>query len=133
MHMTQQSPIPKYMMRDSRWGHRVSGHDEAARETDVRDRVFVERYTELAERHNLHVEVGQLSWEGPPFFAVIMPRYVYRDLTKSQVNGTAAELCWGALTRLPGYADGQLSRREALAQAQINYDAAQTPAPTLPK
>ena len=124
--MRQQSPIPGHMIRDSRWGHRVPGHDEAALKAAADDQTFAERYAELAESYDLHVEVGSFSWNGPPFFASIMPQVIYDRLAGPQDGAvTAAKLGWGALSGTPGYADGQLTRRAAIKHAQTNYDAAQ--------
>jgi hypothetical protein len=125
-----QSPIPLYMLWDSRLGPQVKTQAQY-RENDVADRAAAAALAErLAEERGLHVEIGQFSHNGPPFFVAVMPQVVKEGLLAAQYGsdgkkvGSPRQIKWGALLALPGYAAGQLSRVEAENQALVNYEAA---------
>ena len=126
---TRRSPVPRYMLRDTILGPRVESQEQAALELELADQDFAARYVELAETYNLHVEVGRSSHDGPPFWVCIMPSVIRERLAGS----ATAKLGWGAIIRSPGFAEGEMTRREAIDQARTNYNAAEGDIAPLPE
>ena len=118
------------MLWDSRLGAQVTTRDQF-NEAAKKDRAAAaEIVARLAEERDLHVEIGQLSHDGPPFFVAVMPRVVKEGLMAAQhgpageTRGAPKQLKYGApLIGLPGYTEGQFLQVEAVNQALANYEA----------
>jgi hypothetical protein len=102
--------------------------EQQFREAAAQDRAAtVELADRLAEKWDLHVEMGQFGHDGPPFFAAVMPRVVGEGLRAAQygpdgeTRGSPKQIKWGALIGLPGYAEDQHFQVDALKQGLANY------------
>ncbi len=133
------SPFQRHVVEDSRHGHQIPGRAEYVREFKALDRIAAaELIVEAAEIHSVHLEIGTKGWNELPYFAAALS-FEHRDKLlehRAQFMGEAAilQLTWEDMCRLPGFTEGQLSRREAGQQALDNYLATQTPAdPPLPQ
>jgi hypothetical protein len=133
------SALPKHMVRDSIHGHQVPGHAEAVQEFKEQDRASAsELIVMAAEIHRVHIEIGTLGWNELPLFGAALSFELLDELldARQKYIGAAAilRLTWGDVCNLPGYTEGQFSRREAGDQALANYFATQTQADApLPK
>jgi hypothetical protein len=127
------SALPTYVVRDSFLGHQIPGRDQAVREFKEQDRASAaELILEAAEIHRVHIEIGTLGWTELPLFGAALSFELRDELLgeRQKYIGAAAilRLTWGDVCSLPGYTEGQFSRREAGDQALANYLAAQTQA-----
>lgn len=127
------SSLPTYVVRDSIHGHQVPGHTEAVQEFMEQDRASAsELIVMAAEIHRVHIEIGTMGWNELPLFGAALSFELRDELldARQKYIGTAAilRLTWGDVRSLPGYTEGQFSRREAGDQALANYHATQTQA-----
>jgi hypothetical protein len=133
------SPLPIYVVRDSILGHQIPGRDQVVQEFKEKDRASAaELILEVAEIHRVHIEIGTLGWNELPLFGAALSFELRDELldARQKYIGAAAilKLTWGDVCSLPGYTEGQFSRREAGDQALANYLATQTQADApLPK
>jgi hypothetical protein len=134
-----ESPIPRPMMQDSRWGHQVPSQQAAREEFVQQDKAAAQALIEQLAAKGLHVETGTMSWEGLPIFAAVMPETQYEELASREHrhrpdSDTAVpiKLGWGAVNGLPGYAGDQLSEEAAVLHAHARYLEAQEPTRLLP-
>lgn len=126
MHNTlrQESPIPRSMMRDSRWGHQVPSQQKAREEFLEQDKAAAQALIEQLAAKGFHVETGSMSWEGLPRYAAVMPQHQYEELASREHRHrpdsgaeTPIKLGWGAVNGLPGYSGDQLSEEAAILHA----------------
>ena len=114
------SPIPRSMVEDSRYGHQIhkDARDEIARERQA-DRDLAVDFKALAESEDLHLEFGAKGHMGLPVYVALMPRAVFEELAEKRRGPDTTKplptwLSFDATSRLPGYTGGHLSYETAL-------------------